>query len=89
MQFPSPPLAVATYRVYWRPHVSGVWNLLVEIPATPHPALTIKHSDLGDGEYDFAVRAVDTNGGVSGFHSSLDASAIPFGGWYILWFTSK
>lgn len=69
--------------------MSGGWNLLVEIPATPHPALTIKHSDLGDGEYDFAVRAVNSNDVASSIHSSLDASANPFGGWYILWFTTK
>jgi len=84
-----PPLALSTYRIYWRQHVSGDWNLLAEIPATPNPALSISHSELGNGKFDFAVSAVNAAGKASSLHTSLDASAIPFGGWYIVWFMSK
>jgi hypothetical protein len=85
MQFYPPSVSVAKYRIYWRPHTSGGWNLLAEIPATAHPALTIKHSQLSNGAFDFAVRSVNALGGSSSLHSSLDASATPFGGWYIVW----
>jgi hypothetical protein len=84
-----PPLALSSYRIYWRQHGSGVWNLLAEIPVTPNPALSISHSELGNGDFDFAVSAVNMTGHESRLHSSLDASAIPFGGWYIVWFMSK
>jgi hypothetical protein len=44
---------------------------------------------LGNGKFDFAVSAVNAAGKASSLHTSLDASAIPFGGWYIVWFMSK
>ena len=85
VQFPLPPLALSMYRIYWRQHLNGGWNFLAEIPATPHPAFLIKHSDLGDGDFDFAVGLVNSGGSVSILHSSLDSTAVPLGGWYLVW----
>jgi hypothetical protein len=87
LQFPSPPLSISAYRIFWRRHLSGGWNFFAEIPVTAHPTLAMKHSDLGDGEFDFAVCAVLANGRISELHSSLDAFAIPYGGWYLVWFS--
>lgn len=85
-QLPLPLLSYYVYQVYWRPHQKGGWILLAEIPATPHPSLLVRHSDLGDGDFDFAVRLVESGGQVSILHTSLDSSAIPLGGWYLVWF---
>jgi hypothetical protein len=89
LQFPSPPLSISAYRIFWRPHLTVGWNFFAEISATAHPTLAIKHSDLGDGKFDFAICAVMANGRTSELHSSLDASAIPYGGWYLVWFSTN
>jgi hypothetical protein len=86
--FPLPPLAVASYRVYYRQHGSGRWIFLRETPASTHPQVSLKHSDFGDGSYDFAVSAVNSLGQQSILHTSLDASANPYGGWHIVWIGS-
>jgi hypothetical protein len=69
--------------------LSGAWRFLAEIPATPNPSLVIKHSELGDGEFDLAVSMVNARGDASTLHSSLDATANPFGGWYLVWSRSE
>jgi hypothetical protein len=78
-------LGTATYRLYYRPHGTGSWTLLQEIPAASGPHLMLRHSQLGDGSFDFGVTAVNAFGEASPLHSSLDADARPFGGWYIIW----
>ena len=50
--------------------------------------ITIDHSDLGDGSYDFAVSSISEFGIESDLHTSLDYTAVPIGGWYILWVRS-
>jgi hypothetical protein len=84
-QFPSPSLLVSRYRVYFRPHGSYSWQLIKEIPATGSPSLQLEHADFGDGSFDFAVSAITASGGESPFHTSLDASADPYGGWFLNW----
>jgi hypothetical protein len=74
--------------VYYRQHGSGLWIILSETPASSHPQILLHHSDFGDGSYDFAVSAVNSLGQQSSLHTSLDASADPYGGWYILWISS-
>jgi hypothetical protein len=88
VSFPSPPLAAVTYRVYYCQHGSGQWIFLSETPASTHPQVSLKHSDFGDGSYDFAVSAVNSLGQQSSLHTSLDASADPYGGWHIVWIGS-
>ncbi len=86
--FPLPPLAVVMYRVYYRQHGSGGWVFLSETPASSHPEVSLHHSDFGDGSYDFSVSAVNSLGQESSLHTSLDSSADPYGGWYIVWIGS-
>jgi hypothetical protein len=83
--FPSPPLATSSYSVYVSRHGSYNWVLLGWAQANGRPHFTIHHSDLGDGLFDFAVRAHDSLGKASPFCTSADVSASPFGGWYLVW----
>ncbi len=76
---------VAAYRVYYRVHGASLWTLLAEIPVGSGPRYTVSHQQLGDGSFDFAVRAVDQVGRISKAHSSADLDANPVGGWYVIW----
>ena len=76
---------IVSYRVYYRIHGMTNWRLLDVIPAEQNPTYTIYHSELGNGSYDFAVRAITSDNRVSNLHSSLDYAADPIGGWYIVW----
>ena len=83
--FLNRPTEVTSYRIYCREHGTQYWRFLGEIPATAHPEYTVQHSQLGNGLYDFAVRAVTSLGRMSEMHTSLDSSADPVSGWYVLW----
>jgi hypothetical protein len=89
LQFPLPPLSISSYRIYYSNHGAQGWSLLGEVAATGNPSYALRHSDFGDGAYDFAVDAVDSRGEGSALHTSLDASANPFGGWYVIWLKSN
>ncbi len=89
IEFSSPPLSSNIYRVYIRSHGFNVWSLIGEIPATANPSFTVNHADFGDGSYDFAVSSVNSLNRESHIHTSLDASAYPYGGWYIVWMKSE
>jgi hypothetical protein len=89
VQFSAPPLSVSSYRLYFRQHGSSQWTLLKEVPAAQSLELLLKHSDFGNGSYDFAVSAVNALGNESSLHTSLDALAQPYGGWYLVWFKSE
>jgi hypothetical protein len=85
LQWDPPPEAVSTYRVYSRTHGGSQWTLLGEAPAASQPEYTIQQTTVGKGEFDFAVVAVDLGGVSSEFHTSLDATADPTSGWYVVW----
>lgn len=87
--FPAAPLAISLYKVYYSRHGSTDWSCIGIVPASENPTFTLDHSRLGDGSFDFGVRAVDGRGEESALHSSLDASADPFGGWFIIWTRSR
>jgi hypothetical protein len=82
---PNRPTEVTSYQIYYREHGTGDWHFLAEIPASPHPGYAVKHSQLGDGLFDFAVRSVVQDGRASALHTSLDNNADPISGWYVLW----
>jgi hypothetical protein len=84
-RFPVPPLAVSSYRLYFCRHGSKGWIFVAEVPARDSPEFTLRHSNFGNGSYDFAVMAINSLGTCSPLHSSLDESADPFGGWHIVW----
>ena len=80
-----PEYHTSRYRLYYSEHNANNWLMLDEIPATRNPEITISHSTLGDGVYDFAVSSVMSNGLESSFHTSLDWSANPASGWFVWW----
>ena len=75
---------VLKYRAYFRIHGTTDWVQLAEIPAAPAPEYTVLHSTLGNGEFDFGVIALYDDS-QSALHSSLDTSASPTTGWYLMW----
>ena len=85
---PNRPTEVASYVIYYREHGTIGWQLLDEIPANENPQYTVDHKQLGDGLYDFAIRAIAVGGDSSPLHSSLDSSADPISGWYVFWVKS-
>ena len=65
---PNRPTEVASYQIYCREHGTSYWRFLGEISATSHPEYTVEHSQLGDGLFDFAVRAVTDGADVPSAH---------------------
>ena len=76
---------VSSYQVFYRPHGSGSWVRLDEIPAEGTPMYSITNSTLDYGSYDFAVRAAMVDGELTDYHCSLDSTAQPNEGWYVEW----
>jgi len=74
----------AQYNLYYRAHNTTTWQPLDSV--TSESALFILTFDrLGEGDWDFGVTAVDSNGNESKIHSSLDDSADPETGWFLTW----
>ncbi len=84
---PSEP--VSCYFLYYRKHsntaIPNAWKAICSLDATPSPEYMLLHSAYGNGEYDFAVIASDSEGTFSDYHSSLDVTAMPETGWYLIW----
>lgn len=76
---------VSSYELYFRIHGTTDWRLLGSTIAAARPEYTIQHSDMGNGEFDFAVAAVNGEGTRSDYHTSLDETATPDTGWYVIW----
>jgi hypothetical protein len=76
---------ISSYRIYFRTHRAVDWTLLAEVTASDAPEYTATASTLPAGTYDFAVSSVGVNGLESVLHSSLDETADPPTGWFLLW----
>ena len=55
-----PPSAVDTYKLLFRIHDTQDWYLIEQITAEPSPQYTVLNDDLGNGMFDFGVKAVDS-----------------------------
>jgi hypothetical protein len=77
---------ISCYYVYLRKQGIGGWRLVGQVPASSNPVITLRISDCGIGEFDFAVSAATSKGVESRLHASFDASADPTGGWYLIWY---
>ena len=82
-------LNVESYMLYYRKVYNGGWVFLGEAPPAKILNYTVYHSDLGDGLFEFAVRAVYSNTLKSSLHTSSDQYADPLGGWFLLWIRSR
>ena len=86
LMWDAPASTIDHYTVFFRVHGMSDWVTLANVPADPLPEYTVAHATVGDGEFDFAVVAVDSADHWSSYHTSLDATAQPEGGWYVSWF---
>jgi hypothetical protein len=86
---PNRPTEVAAYQIYFREHGASYWRFLGEVTASRHPEYSVDYDLVGDGEYDFAVRAISVEGRASPLHTSLDSNADPASGWHVLWVGSQ
>lgn len=82
-----PPSSVEAYRLYFRIHDTAEWYTLSDedLPAAPTPEYTLLHADIGSGMFDFGVKALDVEENESGMHISLETSAQPDSGWFLIW----
>jgi hypothetical protein len=86
LEWDAPIATAVSYDVYVRTHAGSVWQVLGSVGAMPQPEYTVLHSALGNGEYDFAIIAVNDEGDRSAYHTSLDSTAQPNTGWYLAWY---
>lgn len=83
---------VAYYKLYYRPVINPQWTLIDStIPATLTPKKVVARSLLSanDSLFYFGVQYIAPDGRISEIHSTADSSAIPAGGWYLLWRMKK
>jgi len=88
-----PPSEVEEYLVFFRIHTTGTWYELTvppestPVPAVPSPEYTVNHSWVENGVFDFGVTAVSPapDEEESPRHSSLDITAQPDTGWFLIW----
>jgi hypothetical protein len=81
-----PPSAIVLYRVLFRIHGTSSWYSLTDnLPAEPAPQFTVRHTDLDSGIFDFGVIAVNAEEAESSMHYSLESTAQPDTGWYLVW----
>ena len=73
-------------KLFFRIHDTAGWYSLVEgVAADPAPEYTVQHSALGSGIFDFGVVAVNAESAESSMHVSLQTTAEPETGWYLVW----
>jgi len=81
-----PPSSIAAYRVLFRIHDCSSWySLDDDLAAEPAPEFTVQHTAVGSGIFDFGVIAVDAEDAESAMHLSLETTAQPDTGWYLVW----
>lgn len=88
ISYPFSPLSISAYYVYSRRHGASQWSFCGQAASNLELRYSLRHSEYGDGAFDFAVCAVDARGEQSPLHTSLDATASPYGGWYLMWIRS-
>jgi hypothetical protein len=85
LEWDPPASTVSSYEVYFRMHGTENWQIIGSTSEVSQPKYTILHSDVGNGDFDFAVVAVDSIAARSDYHTSLDDTARPDTGWYLIW----
>jgi hypothetical protein len=88
----TPPSDVETYRVFFRIHDDDTWYELTDpenpddpLIVAPNPEYTVVHSRVENGVFDFGVTAVSPEEQESSRHTSLDITAQPDTGWFLIW----
>ena len=81
---PPDETPVTTYRIYYRTRGTFEWIFLDEVTATPSPECIVASTTLEYGTYEFAVSSL-YGGQESSLHGSMDDTALPATGWYVVW----
>jgi hypothetical protein len=85
----DPAPAASTFRLYYSRHDTNRWYRLGEVPAANQLSFVVHHDDVGDGDFDFGVSSVSSQGVESQLHTSYDFSSSPVGGWHVRWVLSR
>ena len=81
-----PPSSIQAYKLFFRIHDTSSWLSLIDnLPADPSPQYTVQHIAVGDGIFDFGVKAVNAEAAESNMHISVETTAQPDTGWYLVW----
>lgn len=81
-----PPTPIQAYELFFRIHDATDWySLIAGLPSDPAPQYTVQHAAVGNGIFDFGVKAVSAEAVESSMHLSLETSAQPETGWYLVW----
>ena len=81
-----PPTPIQSYELFFRIHDAADWySLAAGLPDDPEPEYTVQHAAVGNGIFDFGVKAVNAEAVESSMHQSLETSAQPDTGWYLVW----
>ncbi|WP_319417155.1 fibronectin type III domain-containing protein [Marispirochaeta aestuarii] len=78
---PSESEDLLGYNVYYRPHETETWLFLID---SDEAQLEVTSAMLPGGDYEFAVSSY-TATEESDLHTSLDETANPDTGWYLVW----
>lgn len=81
---PNPADPAVSYNLYFRTHGTYPWTFLASTGGLEE-SFTVSSALLAHGSYDFAVSAVTASGAESEPHTSLDDTADPATGWYVVW----
>ena len=81
-----PPSPVQTYKLFFRIHDTSTWfSLPPDVTAGPSPEFTVQHDAVKSGIFDFGVKAVNAEAAESNMHTSVETTAQPDTGWYLVW----
>jgi hypothetical protein len=81
-----PSSSVATYKLFFRIHDTSTWYSLADnLLAHPAPQYTVQHSAVDNGIFDFGVVAVNAESTESSMHMSVETTAQPETGWFLVW----
>ena len=77
--------SIVSYVISYRVHGTPGWTTLATVAAAAQPSYVVTHSAIGNGSFDFAVVALTSSGAKSTMHTSLDSTAVPNTGWFLIW----
>jgi hypothetical protein len=79
---------IKSYDLYYREFSDSIWKLLKSnIQPSGNPGVIIHHKDINstDSLFYFGIECKSIKGITSYIHSSTDSTAIPQGGWLLIW----
>lgn len=81
-------LQLLSYELFYRPYPASFgsgWESLATVGGDDSLRFAVSSDHLDPGRYEFAVRAVFSDGSESDYHRSTESTADPPTGWYLNW----